>query len=44
MRTGPRLFGSEAALPPPTFLLEIGETQVTEKASNVRTKEPNSFL
>jgi len=44
MGTGPRLFGSEAALQPQTLLLEIGETQVTVKASNERTKEPNSFL
>jgi hypothetical protein len=44
MGTSPRLFGSEAALKPPTLLLEIGEIQVNEKASNEGTKEPKSFL
>jgi len=44
MRTDPRLLGSEAALKPPTLSLEMRETQVTDKASNERTKEPKSFL
>jgi hypothetical protein len=39
---GPRLFGSEAAVPPATLLLELRETQVPTQASNERTKEPKS--